>query len=283
MPWTSKRVFTLIGVAASSIAVLTFLNQAYPEWNLGGRISGVVDRVGRLWLLLPEVYVGPVGLGHIVLAIVGIFLFLFLFYRPRTKGEKRGDIFQWKQRTFRREVRESLGELRELTGTVLERLGQQPADVLRAEAMPPKPLAFSAAQFVNAPISRVWLALTETNCGPTCRELLSEVNVTKREEGVINWQGKGRILDRDIFAEGSTTLSAPSRLDIICHSGALKGFKGAFTLREAGKKTEVKEDAEFDLNSVPSEFSPMVPGLSALVGYVISRDLARIRERVESS
>lgn len=277
MPWRIsmpfRRILQLIGLASAGIGIFAFLVVTYPQWDLGMRISEGIKTVGTWWSLLPDWGIGPVRLGHGILAGIGVVLFVFFFYQFPSPEDKSAGKMERAQAELRQGQAELRQEQRELSRKVLDALSPAQAE----------PVSFSKTEFVNAPIGEVWQFLTETNCGPTCRELLPDVEVTKKGKGVINWQGKGTVADEEIFVEGSTRLTAPTGFTVSCESGALKGFEASFLLTRAGNRTEVEQQAEFDVNSIPSEFSPLAQKLSVLVPHILKGDLNRIREHLERS
>lgn len=272
MPWTLRKLGTVLGVVAASLLILTFLEtqRLVPTvlrdaWALTG--LAYADATNLLIRLNAD-YPVPLppfrGLGDFVLLGVGVGLFLLLFYRPLSEAER---------------------EVQRIRVGLLDRVLGQTGLGSRtpAEASPPPPVQFSDSEFINAPRGAVWEFLSQTSCGPTCQELLDSVAVTLKKGRVIMWEGRGQVAGNKIYAEGTTKLAPPGKLEVTCQGGALKGFKGTFTLKEAEGGTQVKETAEFDPASVPSEFSLVVPKLSVLVPYILEGDLDRVRVDVEEA
>lgn len=284
MKFEPGRFWALIGIASSTIGLVYFLDQAYPQWLVSERISQGVERVGMLWGLLPDApLIGPFQLGHIVIGLIAVVLVLLIFFRPSSKEEKEIKEFRQEQEEFREEqnrFRAEVTQFRQEQRQSSKELGDL---MLKIASQTSASMSFADAEIVNAPISDVWSLLEETNCGPTCQELLARVDVTTSQGDLVAWEGTGQVSGRDISVKGETRLEAPNRLTVTCNSGALRGFNSDFTLHEDGGATKVKVRAEFVPSLIPAEFSAITGELSTRVPEILAGNLAKLRQELETT
>lgn len=273
---TTKRIVGIVGFIAAVIAISVVIWPNQPDnpvlrafstfavWVEGFRTfinEGLPE-------LPPALQPYLQGYGDIFIIIVGVLVVVLLLY-------ERERVPVW--------IRVLLKRFQPAQQPTSED-GTSPSDAGGPSQKPTSstPWSFSSTEVINAPIEGVWESLRATNCGLTFEELLERVKISVEREDAVFWVGSGNLGDEDFQVEGTTRLSPPNVMDVECISGALKGFKATFWLREVPSGTRVRESVSFDFSSVASEFSTVAPKLSAVMSTVVEGELRKLRRMAET-
>ncbi|MEE8199052.1 MAG: SRPBCC family protein, partial [Thermoplasmata archaeon] len=151
-----------------------------------------------------------------------------------------------------------------------------------SQGTPVQTLQLSATAVVNAPRAQVWEVLNQVVYVPTCGEILESVEVLGKLANALTWEGTIRAGRKEFPVEGTTTFYPPTRMEVACHRGALKGFRGVLSLEDVPGGTRLTETAEFDPGSIPDEYVAVANALRTKGSEILIRDLEHFDQLVQA-
>ncbi|MFQ6013206.1 MAG: SRPBCC family protein [Thermoplasmata archaeon] len=288
--WSFRRVASIFGFIAAALAVLALISPQLPQGVRAVLFQGLNSLFafraflnnlisGFIPLALPAPFQ---GLGDLVLITLFAVLLVFLFRVAEPAYVRKIDEMMMVMRT-RKEAVEKKKDAQE-----------EVASETPSPSYPPFPLAypqpgtrtqtlqFSASAVVNAPRAQVWEVLNQVVYVPTCGEILDSVEVLGKLANALTWEGTVRAGRKEFPVEGTTTLYPPTRMEVTCHRGALKGFKGVLSLVDVPEGTRLTETAEFDPDAITDEYAPVANALRVKGSEILIRDLEHFDQLVQA-
>ncbi|MEE9181774.1 MAG: hypothetical protein V3U33_04320, partial [candidate division NC10 bacterium] len=231
--WSVRRVVSILGFIAASLAVLAFASTFFPEVsefeNVFGRGLALIRDV-RLTVnsffdqfLAVPMPAPLIGIGDILIIAVIVVLLVLLLRVAEPEYVRRIDEMVMVMRS-----RSEAVEKREEAEAELKAETPAPPPYpfpvpYPSRGTPVQTLQFSASAVINAPRTQVWEVLNQVVYVPTCGEILDSIEVLGKLANALTWEGTVRAGRKEFPVEGTTTLYPPTRMEVACHRGALQG------------------------------------------------------------
>ncbi|MCJ2532081.1 MAG: SRPBCC family protein [Candidatus Thermoplasmatota archaeon] len=290
--WSLRRVVSVLGFIAASLAVLAFASTFFPQVsqfeNVFGRGLALI-RDGRLTVnsffaqFLNVPLPAPlIGIGDILIITVIVVLLLLLLRVAEPEYVRRIDEMVMVMRS-RSEAVEKKEEAQADLKAETPASPPYPFPVpYPSQGTPVQTLQFSASAVINAPRTQVWEVLNQVVYVPTCGEILDSVEVLGKLANALTWEGTIRAGRKEFPVEGTTTLYPPTRMEVACHRGALEGFRGVLSLVDVPGGTRLTETVEFDPGIIPDEYAAVANALRAKGSEILVRDLEHFDQLVQA-
>ncbi|MDX1534176.1 MAG: SRPBCC family protein [Thermoplasmata archaeon] len=288
--WSARRIVTIVGFFAASLAVLAFISTFFPQaagfQNVFGRALAFI-RDGRLFVndlfaqFVPLTLPAPlIGLGDILIIALIVVLLVLLLRVAEPEYVRKIDEMMMVMRSRREAVEKREQAQKEVQAETTP--PYMPFPVAYPQGTPVQTLQLSASAVVNAPRTQVWEVLNQVVYVPTCGEILDSVEVLGKLANALTWEGTVRAGRKEFPVEGTTTLYPPTRMEVACHRGALQGFRGVLSLVDVPEGTRLTETAEFDPGTIPDEYAAVANALRAKGSEILIRDLEHFDQLVQA-
>ncbi len=291
--WSLRRIVSILGFIAASLAVLAFASTFFPQVSEFENVFGQGLALIRDVRLTVNSFVAQfltvplpaplIGIGDIlIITVIAVLLVLLL------RVAEPGYVRRIDEMVMVMRSRSEAVEKKEEAQAGLKAETPAPPPYLPfpmpypSQGTPVQTLQFSASAVINAPRTQVWEVLNQVVYVPTCGEILDSVEVLGKLANALTWEGTIRAGRKDFPVEGTTTLYPPTRMEVACHRGALQGFRGVLSLADVPEGTRLTETVEFDPGSIPDEYAPVANALRAKGSEILIRDLEHFDQLVQA-